>query len=82
MGSTREYVFNLDTNTIQEHYEKAVIQPIDYILANGLNFCEGNVIKYVTRHKYKNGPEDILKAIDYLQILLRDEYGIQNSSEL
>lgn len=58
-----------------EHYRNKGIQPIDYILTNKLSYCEGNVIKYVTRHKDKNGAEDIKKAIHYLQFLLADVYG-------
>ena len=33
-----------------------------------------NVIKYVTRHRMKNGKADIEKAIHYLEMLLED-YG-------
>lgn len=51
------------------HYKQLKIQPTEYILANNLGFLEGNVIKYVTRYKHKNGVEDIDKAIHYLQIL-------------
>lgn len=54
-----------------EHY-KTTIQPIEYILANNLGFIEGNVIKYITRYKDKNGAEDIKKAIHYLEILLQE----------
>ena len=57
------------------HYNNKAIQPIDYILENKLGYCEGNVIKYVTRHKDKNGPEDIKKAIHYLQFILANDYG-------
>lgn len=60
-----------------DHYKNSKIQPIEYIHANGLKFCEGNVIKYVTRHKSKNGAEDIKKAIHYLELLLELEYNIK-----
>ncbi len=56
------------------HYQLA-IQPIDYILENKLGYCEGNVIKYVTRHADKNGAEDIRKAIHYLEFILKDKYN-------
>ena len=56
------------------HYAKQMIEPIDYIMANKLGFNEGNVIKYVTRYKDKNGKEDILKAIHYLEFILKYEY--------
>ena len=54
------------------HYRDRPIQPIDYILANDLNFCEGNVVKYVTRWRDKGGIEDLRKAIDYLNYLIDD----------
>jgi hypothetical protein len=56
------------------HYKDKGIQPIVYIHANDLGFCEGNVIKYVTRHKEKNGAADIKKAIHYLELLLELQY--------
>ena len=43
---------------------------MDFIIANDLDWCEGNAIKYITRWKDKNGVEDIKKAIHYLEILL------------
>ena len=57
------------------HYNNKKIQPIDYITENKLPYCEGNVVKYVTRHKEKNGAEDIRKAIHYLRFILAADYG-------
>jgi hypothetical protein len=59
-----------------EHYKGGTIQPIVYILDNNLGFCEGNVIKYVTRHKTKGGADDIKKAIQYLELLLELQYKL------
>ena len=53
------------------HYQMP-IQPIEYIVKNNIPYREANVIKYVTRHSKKNGKEDILKAIHYLEMLLED----------
>jgi len=53
------------------HYQLP-IQPIEYIVKNNLGYREGNVIKYTTRHKTKNGAEDIKKAIHYLEMILED----------
>ena len=64
----------LDKQVSGNHYKDKGIQPIVYIHANDLGFCEGNVIKYVTRHKEKNGAADIRKAIHYLELLLELEY--------
>lgn len=56
------------------HYAAMKIQPIEFIHANNIGFLEGNVIKYVCRHRSKNGRQDIEKAIHYLQLLLELEY--------
>ena len=57
-----------------DHYRSMAIQPSEYIHRNGLNWCEGNAIKYITRHKLKGGRVDIEKAIHYLELLLELEY--------
>lgn len=62
-----------------DHYDLAV-QPIDYIMGNGLGYCEGNVVKYITRHTSKNGAEDIRKAIHYCEFILEQVYGETNDS--
>jgi len=53
------------------------IEPWDYIIANQLGYLEGNVIKYVSRHKSKGGRADILKAIHYLVKILEVEYKVE-----
>lgn len=59
------------------HYHKCGIEPIEYILANGLGFCEGNIVKYITRYKYKGTPKDDLRKIkvyvDYLMEQLTED---------
>ena len=57
------------------HYKGMAIQPIEFCQKNQLNYCESNAIKYICRHRKKNGAEDIRKAIHNLQILLELEYG-------
>ena len=52
------------------HYKDKAIQPWDYIIANDLGYLEGNVVKYVSRWKNKNGIEDLKKAQHYLAKLL------------
>jgi hypothetical protein len=66
----------VDSKSIQvggDWYKNLAIQPIDFILGNGLGFCEGNVIKYVTRWKHKNGIEDLEKAKHYIDMLIAAE---------
>jgi hypothetical protein len=53
-----------------DHYKNKAIQPIDYIIANKMDFCSGNVIKYITRFKEKNGVEDLKKAKHYIDFLI------------
>ena len=49
------------------------IQPIEYILANQLEFCEGNIVKYATRWKDKGGVEDLRKIKHYCDFLIERE---------
>jgi len=59
----------------QNHYTKDKIQPIEYIVANKMDYCEANVVKYVSRHEWKNGVVDINKAIRYLEIIKETKYA-------
>ena len=52
------------------HYKDMAIQPVEFIIANGLGFCEGNIIKYTCRYKQKNGVEDLRKVIHYAEMLI------------
>ena len=55
------------------HYKNYSIQPIEYAMANGLNYCQANAIKYITRYRDKNGIEDLRKAIHNIEILIELE---------
>lgn len=57
-----------------DHYKSMPIQPFDFIQKNKLGFGEGCVIKYVCRHRAKNGREDLLKARHFLDLLIEAEY--------
>ena len=46
---------------------------IDFCQKNNLDFMQGNVIKYVTRYKKKNGIEDLEKAKEYINRLIEFE---------
>jgi len=56
-----------------DHYSKLTIQPAEYITKNKLTYLQGNVIKYVTRYKDKNGIEDLQKAKHYIDMLIELE---------
>jgi hypothetical protein len=64
------------SNIDPKHYNLLKIQPRDYIVSNGLGWCEGNIVKYVSRHPEKNGLEDLKKAQNYINYLI-ENYDIQ-----
>lgn len=53
------------------YYIGSKIQVSEFIAEFDLNYFEGNVIKYVTRHRHKNGLEDLKKAQWYLSYLIK-----------
>ncbi len=53
------------------HYKDMKIQPVEFILANELGFCEGNVIKYICRYKQKGGVQDLKKVVHYAELLIK-----------
>ena len=54
-----------------DYYTKG-IDTVDYIISHSMDYIEGNLVKYVTRYKFKNGLEDLLKARWYLDRLIED----------
>jgi len=57
------------------HYKGYAIQPVEFLQRNQFNYCESAAIKYLCRHREKNGAEDVKKAIHYLELLLEIEYS-------
>lgn len=70
----------LDTQQGGSHYRDMKIQPIEFISANGLDFFQGNMLKYLCRHKAKNGVEDLQKVIHYAQLAIELQYGEQGAA--
>jgi hypothetical protein len=66
-------LYNATTPVVPAHYQSANgVQPLDVIQAFDLNFCLGNVVKYVCRAGRKDSSaEDLRKALDYLQREMR-----------
>jgi hypothetical protein len=65
----------LDTQEGGSHYKDMPIQPVDFIHKNRIPYIEGNIIKYVCRHKSKNGVEDLKKARHYIDLLIKLQYN-------
>ena len=61
-------------DNINPSYYKRSIQVTDFIIEYDMNFLEGNIIKYVTRYKEKNGLEDLIKAKWYLDKLIEEQH--------
>jgi hypothetical protein len=63
------------------HYKGLVIQPVEYIHKNGIGFCEGSAIKYLTRWREKGGIEDLRKAKHFIDILIELEQKTLESND-
>ena len=74
-----------DPVTCPAHYVVAGgIEPLDFIMSQGLDFARGNVIKYVTRAGRKGGPdtelEDLHKAAYYLKREIERVEGLTSTT--
>lgn len=61
----------LDMQVGGSHYKDMKIQPVEFIMANNLGFCEGNIIKYTCRYSKKGGKQDLEKVKHYVDLLLQ-----------
>ena len=70
---TGSQVSALDKQVSGNHYKDMPIQPAQYIHANAMGYFEGNVVKYVSRWRKKNGIADLEKAKHYIELLIEME---------
>jgi hypothetical protein len=54
---------------------------VEFCQTNRIPWCESAAIKYLVRHRKKNGKEDIEKAIHYLELLIAIDYGRRTEEE-
>jgi len=54
-----------------KHYKSYSIQPIEFIVANKLDFIQGCIIKYICRFENKNGIEDLRKIKHYCDLQIQ-----------
>ena len=59
-----------------DHYSRFKVQPSIFINDNKLLFAEGNAIKYICRHAYKGGKQDLLKAKHYIDMIIERDYDV------
>jgi hypothetical protein len=57
-----------DMVNLPAHYARFQIEPMRFIAENGLNWFQGNIIKYICRWDAKDGRQDLRKAARYLQM--------------
>ena len=79
---TKEEELKVKDNINPQHYKNGTrgIETIDTIIESlgekgFVNYCIGNVIKYVSRYEYKNGLEDLKKAKWYSEIIIKKLFG-------
>lgn len=65
----------LETQVGGSHYKDFPIQPVEFCQKNKLPFIESCVVKYVCRHRNKDGLKDLEKAKHFIDLLIALEYG-------
>ena len=72
MSSLKPHRANLKATDKQigsKHYQSYSIQPIEFIVANKLDFIQGNIIKYALRNKDGENPDEKWnKIIHYCEL--------------
>jgi hypothetical protein len=67
-----------------KHYTQGDMEVITAIEGMALDYHQGNVVKYVSRYRYKNGIEDLRKAKWYIDrlIYIEEQRIIQNQRSM
>ena len=71
----------MNDNINPTYYQKG-IETTDYIVSHSMDYLSGNCIKYMTRHAYKNGEEDVCKNIWYSAKVLQKNYKNEHAYEI
>ena len=67
LNGTCAFDFNANMRQVSGNHYRSKIQHWDYVIENDLDYFQGQITKYVTRWKKKNGLDDLLKAQHFLQ---------------
>jgi len=71
VGGRTQYVEEVSSPA---HYNQGKVEVIDAIESWGLDFCLGNVVKYVARAEHKGErAKDLKKALWYLERVVRKQ---------
>jgi hypothetical protein len=65
------------------HYTNGgAIECWDYIVSQNLGYLAGNIVKYITRYRWKTTPvQDLLKARAYLDRLIAEEERMASTQQ-
>lgn len=58
----------LDSQVGGSHYKCLPYQPVEFCVRAQMNFIQGSIIKYVSRHRQKNGLQDLQKALHFAEL--------------
>lgn len=67
-----------------KHYTQGDMEVITAIEGLALDYHQGNVLKYLSRYRYKNGIEDLRKAKWYIDrlIYIEEQRAITNQRSM
>jgi lipopolysaccharide biosynthesis regulator YciM len=68
-----------DRQVAGEHY-KGTIQHWDFVVAQNLDYFQAQITKYVSRHKKKNGLQDLEKAKHFLEKYIEVVQSAENEN--
>lgn len=60
----------LDSQVGGSHYKCLPYQPVEFCARTQMNFIQGSIIKYVSRHRQKNGLQDLQKALHFAELAI------------
>lgn len=68
------------------HYKNLPYQPVELFAKTKCTAFQANIWKYIVRYKYKNGQEDLEKAIHYAELALElrctGNFGVAKRNEV
>ena len=81
LNSIRDFMSVYNKQIGGTHYKKMKIQPSKFVIENKLLFPEGSVIKYISRHQYKDGKQDLEKAKHFIDMIIERDYSMVPMTE-
>ena len=51
-----------------DHYKRLAIKPVEFATVNAYDPCAFSILKYLSRHRHKNGIEDLRKASHFVEL--------------